>query len=278
VVFLSIVTEKTIFKNVIKKNSVFFCINSYCTMSFIKMKRQKKNKSAVGYHGISTLEVLVDAKNYNKWIADQIIPHVLSPVMEIGAGTGNLTKHFLMKKPLYITDSDVGLVAHLKKIFKKEKNIVITKFDITKAPAKKFIASFSTVYGINVLEHIKDDKQALKNIYRILRKGGKLLLLVPAKKIAYTKLDKELGHFRRYEEKELIHIIKKSGFTIEKIYYFNIVGLLSWIVRDKVERQKIQLNAQHIKIFDSIVPILRRIESIVKIPVGISLIVIAKKI
>lgn len=232
----------------------------------------------IKYQGISTLEVLEDAKNYNNWIAHEISSHVSTPTLEIGAGTGNLSKYFLKYKPLYLTDIDAGLVKHLKKRFAKEKNVFADTLDISKKPLKKFESFFASVYAINVLEHIKDDANALKNIHKILKKNGKLLLLVPAKKKAYTRLDKELGHYRRYEKEELRNTLELSGFKIEKIYFFNIVGLLSWTVRDKVSRNKKALKPYQIRIFDSIVPILRLLESIMIVPVGISLIVVARKV
>jgi hypothetical protein len=79
----------------------------------------------------------------------------------------------------------------------------------------------------------------------MLKKKGKLNLLVPAKKFAYTKLDKELGHHRRYEKQEIISKLTKSGY--------------------------------HITIFNSIVSLLRKIESVIPVPLGISLIVVARK-
>ena len=54
----------------------------------------------IKYQGISTLEVLKEAKNYNTWIAEEITKHIISPTIEIGAGTGNLTKYFLFSKKL----------------------------------------------------------------------------------------------------------------------------------------------------------------------------------
>jgi SAM-dependent methyltransferase len=235
-------------------------------------------KLMINYKGVSTLEVLKEAKNYNKWIANSLVKHITTPALEIGAGTGNLTNYFLEKTPLYITDVDAGLVKNLKNKFRDSKDISVNIFDAAKKPPKEFNSFFSTVFGINVLEHIKDDRAALKNINSILKKNGKLILLVPAKKSAYTKLDRELGHFRRYEKYELIKKIQQSGYRVEKIYYFNIVGLISWYFRDKVKRKNVELKPYHIKIFDSIVPVLKQLESIVKIPVGISLIVIAKKV
>jgi SAM-dependent methyltransferase len=237
-----------------------------------------REKRKIKYQGITTLEVLVDAKNYNKWISDSIKLYVQGKTLEIGAGTGNLTKYFTDKKPLYVTEIDQELVKLLKKKFLKEKNVFIERLDVTKKPPEKFLTFFSTIFAVNVLEHIENDASALKNIKQMLKQNGKLLLLVPAKKKAYTKLDQELGHYRRYEKKELIDKLENAGYEIEKIYFFNFVGLLSWAIRDKVKKNNINLKPYHIKIFDSIVPILRKLESIIKVPLGISLIVIAKKV
>jgi len=231
----------------------------------------------IKYKGVLTLEVLSDAKNYNQWIAHEMKSHIVSPALEIGAGTGNLTAYCLQKKPLYITDQDSGLVKHLKKKFAKEKGVTVAKFDIAKKPQKKFIKFFSTIFAINVLEHIKHDEDALRNMRSMLHRNGKLVLLVPAKKFAYTKLDSELGHFRRYEKNELIQKLENTGYKVKKIYFFNIVGLISWYLRDKIKRENINLKPYHIAIFDKIVPFLRAIESMISLPMGISLIVVAKR-
>lgn len=227
------------------------------------------------YQGVSTLEVLEEAKNYNKWIAENFLPHLVSPVLEIGAGTGNITHHFQCTEELFISDNDRDLLKLLEKKFQKNKNIKKIHLDITKPVPVKYEKYFSAIVGINVLEHIADDAKALKNLRRMLKKNGKLILLVPAKKIAYTKLDREVGHFRRYEKNELIEKIRASGYMIETIYFFNIVGLVSWIVRDKIGKSP-HLKPYHIAIFDMIVPFLKRIEKIRKPVIGISLVVVAR--
>lgn len=235
-------------------------------------------KSKIKYQGISTLEVLTEAKNYNDWIAYEINKYISSPTLEIGAGTGNLSQFFLSEEKLYITEIDEGLVKYLQEKFKDRRQLFIRKLDITKAPPKKFINFFSTIFSVNVLEHIEDDVKALRNILKMLKVGGKIVLLVPAKKFAYTKLDKKLGHYRRYEKDEIIHKLNQSGYQIEKIYFFNILGLLSWTVRDKLTRTNIELKPYQIKIFDLMVPALRKIESVFSVPLGISLIVVARKL
>lgn len=229
------------------------------------------------YNGLSTLEVLEEAKNYNRWIAENFMHHLESPVLEIGAGTGNISAFFLSAREIILSDVDENLVNHLRAKFAVQSKAEIIQLDITQKIPKKFLQHFSTIVGINVLEHIEEDTKTLSLLHNALKKDGKLLLLVPAQQMAFTKLDKTLGHFRRYEKAELKDKLQKAGFRIHTMHYFNLVGLLSWMVRDKIGRSP-NLKPYHITIFDSIVPILKRIEVVIRPPVGISLIVVAKKI
>lgn len=231
----------------------------------------------ITYQGLSTLEVLVDAKNYNNWIASELTRHLKPPILEIGAGIGNISGRLIKKRPYYLTDIDEGLVTVLKDHYKNEKNITCRVLNIEKKPPKDLHNSFSSVVAVNVLEHIKDDTRALSHIHSLLKKNGTVVLLIPAKRFAYTRLDKDLGHYRRYEKDEIISKLVSTGFRVKEVYFFNIVGLLSWVVRDKVERSQIQLRPYQVKLFDSIVPVLRKVESYIRPSLGISLIVVGVK-
>ena len=229
------------------------------------------------YQGLSTLEILTEAKNYNRWIAENFYSHVKAPLLEFGSGIGNISELLSTYTPLCLTDTDERMLAHLKNKFSHINDVSVNFLDITQPPPEHLVGSFQTVIGINVLEHIEDDEKALVHLGNVLKPSGRLLLLVPAKKWAYTDLDKQLGHFRRYEKKELAEKLAKASFQIEKLYFFNIVGLMSWIIRDKIQRSG-GLRPYQISSFDSIVPVLKIIESKVSLPVGISLIAIAQKI
>ena len=229
------------------------------------------------YQGLTTLEVLTEAKNYNRWIAANFYPYIQAPLLEFGAGIGNISELLSSYTPLCLTDTDARLLAHLKNKFCQSRDISVHFFDITQPPPEHLVGSFQTVIGINVLEHVEDDEKALFHLGHVLKPSGRLLLLVPAKKWAYTDLDRQLGHFRRYEKKELGEKLVKASFQIEKLYFFNIIGLMSWIIRDKIQRSG-GLRPYQISSFDSIVPILKRVESKIRMPVGISLIAIAQKI
>ena len=234
----------------------------------------KKNKKSP-YKGIGALEVLEGADNYNNWISKNFVGKLEGPILEIGAGTGNISKHFINLSPFYLTDVDKPMLKKLKDKYLKHK-VHVEYFDINKMPPKKYFNLFKSVIGVNVLEHIEKDEKALINLNKIIKNKGKIALLVPAKRWSYTRVDKELGHFRRYEKKELIEKLNTSGFVVEEIYFFNFLGLLSWKGRDILRRDKF-MSQRQIKLFDSIVPMLKTIEGMVRPPVGISLIVIARK-
>lgn len=228
------------------------------------------------YKGVTILEVLEGADNYNNWIVSRIRPDIASPALEIGAGTGNISAFFKNLKSLTVTDNDETLVEKLATKFKGNKNVRAEVLDIEK-DLYKVTNRFRTIYSVNVLEHIKNDEKALKNMHKLLEPGGKVVLLVPAKKFAYTNLDKDLGHHRRYEKAELKDKLTNAGFTVKSISYFNAVGLASWIIRDKISRGSKNLSSTQVKFFDMIVPVLKQAEPKKILPMGISLIGIGEK-
>lgn len=228
------------------------------------------------YQGVQTLEILSEANNYNLWISDQIRPFIAYPALEIGAGTGNISKFFIGNKQLFLTEIDKNLVDLLKNKFKR-KSIHVEQLDISRKVPEKLENKFKFVYLINVLEHIKNDQEAISNIYKLLADGGKVFILVPCGMKLYTKLDKNLGHYRRYEKKNLVYLLENSGFNIESSKYFNLLGVISWWLRDKLTSQHDHLPGWGVKAFDFIVPVLSRLEKIIPIPYGISIIVVASK-
>lgn len=73
----------------------------------------------------------------------------------------------------------------------------------------------------DVLEHVKDDGQALARVRALLRPGGLLFATVPAHPWLWSRHDEILGHFRRYTRRRLRAIVEQEGFGIERLTYFN---------------------------------------------------------
>jgi ubiquinone/menaquinone biosynthesis C-methylase UbiE len=80
--------------------------------------------------------------------------------------------------------------------------------------------SFDVVICFQLIEHKQDDKTLLREIYRVLKPGGKLLLTTPNKTMSLTR---NPYHMREYTTDEFRKLIS-SYFQIEKIYFGGVYG------------------------------------------------------
>ena len=72
--------------------------------------------------------------------------------------------------------------------------------------------AFDVVVCLDVLEHIEDDFLALREMFRVCRPGGYLLLTVPAYHFLWSEHDVALGHYRRYSRSRLLRAVVEAGF------------------------------------------------------------------
>jgi SAM-dependent methyltransferase len=81
--------------------------------------------------------------------------------------------------------------------------------------------SFDLVTALDVIEHIDDDLGVLREIKRVLRPGGRLLLTVPAYRFLWGRQDEINLHKRRYIAPEMRQRLQDSGFVVQKLTYMN---------------------------------------------------------
>src|SRR5438132_11412447 len=110
------------------------------------------------YQGLTTLEILTEAKNYNRWIADSFYSYIQAPLLEFGSGIGNISELISSYTPLCLTDTDARMLAHLKNKFFHSNDVTVDFLDITQPPPEHLVESFKTVIGINVLDHVVVDQ------------------------------------------------------------------------------------------------------------------------
>ncbi|HEV7680620.1 MAG TPA: class I SAM-dependent methyltransferase [Pyrinomonadaceae bacterium] len=82
--------------------------------------------------------------------------------------------------------------------------------------------SFDFVTGLDVVEHLDDDLAGLKEMRRVLSRGGRAVLFVPAFMFLWGVQDDISNHRRRYTLKELKRVVKEAGFEVERATYVNI--------------------------------------------------------
>jgi SAM-dependent methyltransferase len=80
---------------------------------------------------------------------------------------------------------------------------------------------FDLVAATDVVEHVEDDRGALRELLRVTRPGGHLVLTVPAYQGLWSDSDVQLGHFRRYTRPQIVSRCRAAGATVARASYFN---------------------------------------------------------
>ena len=137
--------------------------------------------------------------------------------------------------------------------------------------------SVDTLVAVNVLEHIEHDDEILRQAWEMARPGGTLLLFVPAVPAVFGSLDTAFEHFRRYTKSALRSLVETAGWRIERLGYMNMPGILPWFVAGRL-LGRTSIGGTEAKLYDRlVVPVTAAIEDRVSIPIGQSLLAIARK-
>jgi SAM-dependent methyltransferase len=96
--------------------------------------------------------------------------------------------------------------------------------------------SFELVTALDVIEHLDDDVAGLREMRRVLRCDGRLLLFVPAFMFLWGVQDDVSNHRRRYTLPGLLSAVREAGFSVESASYANISFFLPVLVVRSVMR------------------------------------------
>ena len=91
---------------------------------------------------------------------------------------------------------------------------------------------WDVAFLLDVLEHIPDDLEALRQAYRALRPGGLLFVACPALRVFWSYNDVLAQHCRRYSRADYRHLAEKTGFELRRSRYFQfLLSPLYWLSR-----------------------------------------------
>ena len=227
-------------------------------------------------YGHTALHSLSRTHRFNGWIADAVRTHVGDRVLEIGGGLGTITLHLVPRDRYAVTEVDELHLEYLENRFRGYPHVEVLRVDLQeKGDFDSLEGSFDTVVCVNVLEHVADPGRGLANIQRALEPGGAAILLVPRGRFLMGPLDRALGHRRRYSKKLLRESCEEAGLEVERLFDFNRISCLPWLVSGRILRRR-RFGRVQLKIFDSLVWLWRILDRVLPLP-GLSLVAVARR-
>ena len=191
-------------------------------------------------------------------------------ILDFGAGHGTLALKLKLENNLDIECYEIDDLS-VKLIKSKGLNC--------HSNLNKIEKGFGLIYSINVLEHIKNDVHDIASFQNLLSPNGQLFIFVPAFQKLYNDFDLSLGHYRRYEKKELKKKLETANLQIMRIEYVDVLGFYAWKMIKKRETSITSKDKLLLKIYAKLVwPISRSLDQLGfnKI-LGKNLLVVAQK-
>jgi SAM-dependent methyltransferase len=135
-------------------------------------------------------------------------------VLDAGCGPGNMLDRLSSRGT--VTGTDLALPALSFCMSRGYHRVALSKLDLLALKSEQF----DLVTAIDVLEHMADDAGGLREIHRVLRPGGTVVLTVPAFKVLWGDHDDIYGHYRRYRVSQVGALMASCGFEVLKLSYF----------------------------------------------------------
>ena len=155
------------------------------------------------------------------------------PFLEVGCGKGDVSAHLARRHGWtgVAIDFSAAAVAQATRTLEPHPDVVVRRQALAEVRG-----SFACILVWDVLEHIEDDRGALRTIETLLAPGGQLLLAVPSNPREWRWDDEFYGHFRRYTVAELGDKLAEAGLQPQAFWDFTFP--LYWAMRRAYTRVK----------------------------------------
>jgi len=167
-------------------------------------------------------------------------------ILDIGCGTGKNMEELALYGDIWGIDTSSDALS-----FCKKRGLThIKKGRAERLPFKN--NTFDIVCALDVLEHV-DDKVVVKEVKRVLKESGFIVITVPAYNWLWSKWDEILHHKRRYTKKSLEKVLKNEGLYILRNTYIHSLLLIPLYIIRKIKQLQSNAYSSDFRISNSII-------------------------
>ncbi len=134
---------------------------------------------------------------------------------------------------------------------------------------------FDTALCLNVVEYLDEPESTVAELSRLLRPGGKLVLLAPRGEGLYGRVDRAMGHRRRYSADALRSLAERQGLRVVSIRHLNRISTPVWWLHARLLHRR-RISKLALKIFDKTVWLWRRLDRLLPWG-GLTLVLVAER-
>ena len=218
---------------------------------------------------------------------DLLAPYLGPRTLEIGAGDGRVTSLVASSGRVvrYVVIEPSGyFFGLLQKRFAGDRRLELIQSD-TRGILPAHASAFDCVFSIHVMEHIEDDRAFLEECLNLTREGGRVVVQVPAGQFLYSDLDRNIGHFRRYDKRRIRELVSSLDCELKLLRYSNLLGVLASLVVVKLLRLEYQSSEAGAgrffvlyRLYSRVaIPIVTALEKVLPVPFGLNLTAVLEK-
>jgi len=153
-------------------------------------------------------------------------------IVDVGCSTGYLLEDLRCAYPGARLSGLDFIHSGLRAAHDNLPEVLLVQADAQRIPLA--MRSADAIVSANLLEHVPDDVEALRQMYSVMKPGAPLVIVVPAGKRLYDYYDRFLHHQRRYGRRELASKAREVGFEVlEDIYLGTLVYPAFWLVKKR---------------------------------------------
>jgi len=220
-------------------------------------------------------------------LAVQLLKHEIDGqnsvrILDVGCGTGANVNAFSHLAPTVGIDASIAALQFCRTRGLK----TVSLSAVEELPFDS--GTFDIVTALDVLEHTDDDLRSLREIHRVTKHRGLVLITVPAYGFLWSEHDEALKHRRRYTAHELRNKLTVSGFDVARTSYFistlffPILTLRVWQgLRKDATHPKTSIQVLPDWLNNSLIALLgleRKLFHLMNLPFGVSIVALARPV